>query len=246
MPKTSDSPVPAHKPMTEETVFGRKRFVPGSMLRFGFVRTEDGYRYETDFMNGDFSAVLLVSDRGGITGTVIDRMNGEEYRQLRIDGFQGAYVNTVRAAYEELLRRVADECCTDVPFASDQANRIAGRIAKRFGVGPDFPWEQSRYRDCGVFRHGDSAKWFALIMNVRRGVLLKNGDTRTVDVINLKADPEKIGGLTGRPGVYPAYHMNRRYWITIALDDSLGDEDVMPLVEESFRLTEKNKAPARS
>ena len=150
----------------EEKAFNRKRFVPDSMLAFGFEKTDGAFRYEGDFMNGDFSAALTVSEKGEITGSVIDKMNCEEYRPLRSDSFQGAYVNTVRAAYEEWLGKIAAECCKDVLFSSDQANRIAERIAETFGVGSDYPWEQSQYQSYGVFRHGDNSKWFALIMNV--------------------------------------------------------------------------------
>ena len=221
----------------EQMVFSRKRFVIESMTAFGFVRSDGGYRYETDFMNGDFSAVLTVSDEGAVAGKVIDNMNGDEYRQLRIDGFQGAYVNSVRSAYEDLLGRIAEKCCRDVLFASDQANRIAEMISARFGVGPDYPWEQSQYQSYGVFRHTGNAKWFALIMNVKRRALTNDNDENPVDIINLKADPETIGKLTEQKGIFPAYHMNRKYWISVSLDDSLTDDGVMSLVNESFCLT---------
>ena len=221
----------------EEKAFGRKRFAVERMLDFGFEKTDGGYRYETDFFNGDFSAVLLISDKGEVTGTVIDRMNGEEYRPLRNDTFQGGYVNSVRSAYEDLLGRVADGCCRDVLFASDQANRIAERIAGTLETVPDYPWEQGQYQSCGVFRHGDNSKWFALIMNLKRRVLTKDNDESPVDILNLKAEPDTVGELTRRAGIYPAYHMNRKHWISVSLDDTLTDDGVMALVSKSFELT---------
>lgn len=227
----------------EEKVFRCRRFVAEAMLAFGFVKADGGYRYETDFMNGEFSASLFVSDRGGITGTVTDRMNGEEYRPLRMEAFQGAYVSSVRAAYEALLGQIAEGCCRDVLFASDQANSIAEQIAAAFGVVPDYPWEEKgggRYRSCGVFRHPDNAKWFALIMNVKRRVLPIIGGEELVDIVNLKADPEKIARLTEQAGIFPAYHMSHKTWISVLLDGSLTDAEVMALVNESFDLT-KNK-----
>ena len=112
----------------EGDVFRRKRFETDKLLRFGFTKTAGGYRCETLFMGGDFSAALFVSDAGKITGTVTDEMNKEEYRQLRMENQQGPYVSTVRARYTELLEQIAKECCIDVQFSSDQANRIAKRI----------------------------------------------------------------------------------------------------------------------
>lgn len=221
----------------EEKVFQRKRFVPEAMVAFGFRKTDGGYLYETAFPDGDFSARVFVTDGGAVFGTVIDGMNGEEYSPLRAERFNGAYVNQVRSAYEEILSGIAKACCRDVPFASDQANRIADRIREAYGVKPDFPWGQSPHEHSGVFRHADSGKWFALIMRIRREQLTKDGDKTAVDVMNLKIDP--IEGRPEREGVYPAFHMNHKSWITVTLDDTLSDDKVMALTETSFRMTGK-------
>lgn len=223
----------------EEKVFAGRRFEPRKMLDFGFIKTGGAYRYETDFMNGDFSATVIIFDNGAFDCTVVDKMNDEEYRPLRIDSFSGGYVNSVRLAYEALLESIAGGCCKDVLFASDQANRIAERIAEAFGVAPDFPWKQSKYESCGVFRHADNLKWFALIMNVSRRLITKGGDNSTVDIINLKSEPDMIEQLTRQTGIYPAYHMNRKHWISVSLDDALTDDRVMALLAKSFELTKK-------
>ena len=223
----------------EEKVFAGRRFEPRKMLDFGFIKTGGAYRYETDFMNGDFSATVIIFDNGAFDCTVVDKMNDEEYRPLRIDSFSGGYVNSVRLAYEALLESIAGGCCKDVLFASDQANRIAERISEAFGVAPDFPWKQSKYESCGVFRHADNLKWFALIMNVRRRLITKGGDNSAVDIINLKSEPDMIEQLTRQTGIYPAYHMNRKHWISVSLDDTLTDDRVMALLAKSFELTKK-------
>ena len=219
----------------EEKVFSRKRFVPEAMEAFGFRKTDGGYLYETAFLNGDFSARVFVTDGGAVFGTVFDNMNGEVYAPLRAESYNGAYVNEVRAAYEAVLSDIAEHCCKDVLFTSDQANRIADRIERLYGVRPDFPWGQSPYDSAGTFRHTDSGKWFALIMNIRRGLLSKDADGRMIDVMNLKIDPNEKSPL--QDGVYPAYHMNHKMWITVTLDDTLSDDAVMKLVDVSFRMT---------
>ena len=33
--------------------------------------------------------------------------------------------------------------------------------------------------------------------------------------------------------------MNKRYWISVALDDALSDEEVLELIEKSWNLTTK-------
>lgn len=220
----------------EEKIFQRKRFVPEAMKTLGFRKTDGGYLYEAAFLSGDFSARVFVTDGGAVSGTVIDCMNGEEYAPLRAERFSGAYVNKVRSAYEELLEKIAAACCREVPFASEQANRITDRIFEQYGVKPDFPWGQSPYDNAGTFRHADSGKWFALIMRIRREQLTRDGDKTPVDVMNLKIDPDEPSPL--REGVYPAFHMNHRSWISVTLDDTLSDDAVMALLKTSFRMTE--------
>ena len=119
-----------------------------------------------------------------------------------------------------------------MPFASSQANRISDRICDQYRIKPDFPWKS---KNNGVFRHLNSGKWFGPIMNGRRGLVTKDGDEQNVDIINLKSNTLPVDGQS----VFPAYHMNHKYWVSVVLDDQLGDDDVMRLIDESFRLTGK-------
>lgn len=38
-------------------------------------------------------------------------------------------------------------------------------------------------------------------------------------------------------GYFPAYHMNKTSWITVALDDSVPDDEVKLLLDMSFEAT---------
>ena len=242
--------------MMEDKVFQRKRPVTERLIRKGFREIPGGYRYETAFMDGEFRAVIQFDKRGKFSGQVIDQMNGEEYAPLHMESYNGAYVNTVRNAYEELLQDIADSCCTETIFVAEQSNRIARLILERYGVSPDFPFGESPDEAYGTFRHGDNRKWFALIMNIKLAALLRtknkfaagsgneeeneNPDTR-IDIVNLKILPEKGATLRSEKGIYPAYHMNRVHWISVVLNDTLSDARVMELVDESFRLTKRGR-----
>lgn len=58
-----------------------------------------------------------------------------------------------------------------------------------------------------------------------------------VEAINVKADTMLIDSLVNEPGFYRAYHMNKRYWISILLDGSVSDETIKGLIEESYLKT---------
>ena len=221
----------------EQKVFARMRFSTERLEAYGFEYREACYCLEKEFMDGDFTAELMVFENGSVRGRVIDNMNEEEYIPLRMPNYTGAFVGSVRAAYEELLLDIASECCTEVVFASNQANRISAAILEKYSVEPDFPWDEGKYKPAGVFRHRDNNKWFGLVMNIDRRLLDKGAPEDMIDVLNLKADESRINALHKILGIYPAYHMNHSKWISVVLDDTLADRDVMDLVEESFRLT---------
>ncbi|WP_345789841.1 MmcQ/YjbR family DNA-binding protein [Megasphaera elsdenii] len=173
-----------------------------------------------------------------MTGKVIDTITQDEYYQLRQETATGPYVNRVRSAYRSLLTDIADSCCSDVLFASSQANRLTQAILDHFQVKPDFPWEHSsRYQSYGAFRHTSNRKWFALIMNVKREVLDRDGNTSLIDILNVKIPPAQGDELRQIPGIYPAYHMNHKTWISVVLDETLPDEKILELIDTSYQLT---------
>lgn len=217
-----------------DDVFKNQKFIPEQMSKFGFQKIENTYTYEENFLDDSFRAVVTVKN-GKVDGQVIDCSTGDEYYQIDVPAMQGKFVSSVRAGYLDILGQIVDHCCLTMPFASPQTNRIAVRIYDQYHAAPDFPWKSKNNKDNGVFRHPDSGKWFGLIMNGRRGLVTKDDNEQNVDIINLKSDTLPVDGQS----VFPAYHMNHKYWISVVLDDQLDDDNVMRLIDESFRLTGK-------
>lgn len=215
----------------EDEIFLKKKFDFEKLKEFGFCFENNTYIYSEDFMDGDFKAVIEISDV--LKGKVIDNNSNEEYMPLRIESFDGEYVCKVREAYKSILKRIADICCTNVFFAFEQANRITNQIYETYGIKPDFPWND----DNGVFRHLDTRKWFSLIMYVSIDALLKNGDGHMLNIINVKIDTSKRDELYEIKGIYPAFHMNHKMWVSIALDETISDDKIMKLIQCSFDLT---------
>lgn len=116
----------------------------------------------------------------------------------------------------------------------DLKDKLFEYIRTQYGVEPDYPWEDEDY---AVFRHKDNKKWFALYMIVRRDRVGLEGETG-VDVVNLKIDDAVLHDqLIHEEGIVPAYHMNKRHWITVILDGSVHEEQVVSLVDVSFSAT---------
>ena len=122
-------------------------------------------------------------------------------------------------------------------------DRIFAYIKKKYKATPEYPWGED---DGAVLRHSDNRKWFALVMRVGRGKLGLAGDGQ-VDVVNLKiADRMFKDVLMQNKGILPAYHMNKRHWISVILDGTMPEEELTLLIRDSYRLTApRTRSPAQ-
>lgn len=109
-------------------------------------------------------------------------------------------------------------------------------ITDKYGVTAERLFEKNP--GFQAYRHNDTKKWFALIMDIPKS-RLGLGVQDIIDVVNLKCDPLLIGSLRMEQGFYPAYHMNKENWITVALDGSAPDDKIKMLVDMSYELTMK-------
>lgn len=111
---------------------------------------------------------------------------------------------------------------------------IIAYAKEEFNTNPDYPWAKSP--TYAVLRHQNTGKWYALIMDVKENKLGLTGD-KSIEIINLKCDPELNSLLRSKEGVLPAYHMNKEHWITIKLNSSFPRNELFNLIALSYELT---------
>lgn len=235
----------------EEEIFARSTPNVAAFVSFGFVRGRDGcYRYSEKFLDNQFRADVCIQD-GVITGCVLDMASGEEYLPLRVKRHQGAFVNEVRTSYSAVLHRIKDACFIQLPFLSEQANRIATAVRDMYGDMPDFAFPTAP--TYAVFRNPQNKKWYGIIMNIARSKLTtkhaakksRNNEQhveseKIVEILNVKLAPEKSAQLLAKKGFFLPYHMNKKNWITVLLDGTVHDNVIMELIAESHAFTEKH------
>ena len=112
-----------------------------------------------------------------------------------------------------------------------QRRRITQYIQDTFGTEAEYLWADSPGN--AVFRHPASKKWYAAMMRVLPEKLgLPSGEA--LDIMDIKCDTIMIGSLLSTEGFFPAYHMNKNHWISIVLDGSVSDDQIIPLLELSY------------
>ena len=116
--------------------------------------------------------------------------------------------------------------------------RIIDHITTQYTSDPEHLW--AKYPEYTVFRNARTKKWFALIMNVPANRIGMRGDD-SVYIIDLHIPPAFVSTILPDNMFMPGYHMNKKTWTTIVLDDRLSDEKIIPLINASFTSTGLNR-----
>ena len=114
--------------------------------------------------------------------------------------------------------------------------KIKEYIRETYGILPEYLFKSDP--ECCVFRHLYTKKWFGIIMNISANKIGLNADT-CIDVLNVKCEPDMVAVLNRQSGFAPAYHMNKKHWLTILLDGNVSKEQILQLLDISFELTKK-------
>ncbi len=116
-------------------------------------------------------------------------------------------------------------------------------ISEIYDAEAERPW--AKYPDNVVFRHRDNKKWFALIMPVSYSKLgIPRSDI--TDIVNLKCEPLLIDSFVAEKGIFPAYHMNKAHWISVALDGSAEEDKIKMLLDMSYEQTKTKSGKKQS
>lgn len=220
----------------EDNIFQRTVINTNSLKQYGFQKAKNLWTLEIPFMNNEFKAVISVDGTGHISGNVYETATQDIFLPLRVESMEG-FATEVRNTYSNILLDIKEKCCHENVFISAQTNRLSDAIYKKYGDKPVFPWDDF---SGGVFKNPDTGKWYAIIMNIDVQKLDKQL-TGNVEVMNIKLAPEKILNLHKAKGFYPAYHMNKKNWISILLNDTISDRVLLELLTESHAFTLNRK-----
>ncbi len=217
------------KEIIKKCILDKDKLIP-----FGFIKEKDNYKYITNIMNNKFRVEIIINANNELIGKIYDIETNEEYTNFRVENL-GAFSNSVKEEYIKILKNIVSNCYISHNFSFNQTNRIVNEIIKKYNVSPEFLWD--KYPSYGIFRSKTSNKWFAAILNVDKSKVINN-ESGEIEIINVKVD-DLVNSYLKEKGIFPAYHMSKKSWITIILDDTCKDEKIMDLIDISYELVNK-------
>ena len=215
-------------------IFRSAKIKKDSLTAAGF-ETSDGTMYtkNTTVSNGAFNAniTLSLSDQT-LTVHLFDSATGERYALFDMPSSHGAFVASLREEVQQLIDEIKSKCFE----TSDQKDDYIAWIKTQFDAEPDYPWPDDA---SGSFvLRCPNGKWFALVMRIKYKQLGLIGD-ESVWVVNMKADQDEIPNLIDNKSIFPAWHMNKKHWITVLLTAVTDFEKLCELTQKSYKLVSR-------
>lgn len=121
-------------------------------------------------------------------------------------------------------------------FKSKQSKQIIKYVKEKYNDELEFLW--IKFPKHAIFRHKENKKWYAILVALEENKLGIEGD-KIVDIIVLKNKRENIMNLIDNEKYFAGYHMNKRNWFTIKLDDSIPIKEIYDFIDESYNISNK-------
>ena len=177
----------------------------------------------------DFYVILTLNcAKETLSAQVYDFATDEQYALFDVPSANGAFISQIREQVKNIIEDFRNLCFE----TADLKEKYFEYMKSQFSAIPDYPWDDSP--DAGVFRCKND-KWFALVMKIKYRQIGLTGDEE-VFVVNLKAPPDKIPNIVDHKSVFPAWHMNKKHWITVLLTAATSFDHLCELTEQSYTL----------
>ena len=216
-------------------IFRSAKIKKDSLEAAGFATTDGAtYTMSPTVSAGTFRADITLSlEDQTLTVHLFDTETGEKYALFDMPSSHGAFVASLREEVQLLIDDIKSKCLESKDLKDDYISWIKNQ----FGAEPDFPWPDTP--DYCVFRCPNE-KWFALVMRIKYKQLGLTGDEE-VWVVNMKTDQAEIPNLIDHKSIFPAWHMNKKHWITVLLTAVTDFGKLCELTLKSYELVSKSK-----
>ena len=204
-------------------------FSKEQLKSFGFKEEADKLVYKKEILDSNF-LIEIVFANNQLTIEVYDLEFDEIYSLFSVDSAVGETVQNIRESVEEILSSILG--------LADESGKISSEIIdycnNKYGENHVNPFK--KHPDILAFVN-EKNKWYALFLEVEYSKLNKNTDIKTkVKILNVKYPTDKILEIIDNKHIFPAYHMNKKHWISVALDKNIRLVTIKELIDISYSL----------
>ena len=204
-------------------------FSKEKLLQYGFREEAEKLIYRKEILDSSF-LIEIVFVNSQLLIEVYDLEYDEIYSLYSVDSAVGETVQNIREHVEKLLSSILG--------LADKSGKISSEIIDycndKYGENHVNPFK--KHPDILAFVN-EKNKWYSLFSDVDYNKLNKNTDITTkVKILNVKYPTDKILEIIDNKNIFPAYHMNKKHWISIVLDKNIKLETIKELIDISYSL----------
>lgn len=225
--------------------FRNKRIDFEKLLKYGFVKENNKYIYNQKISNNEFSVNIVITNLEQYS-KLIDLESNSEFALVDVETSVGEFVGNLRIEYENIIKDVIQKCTIKEVFKNEQTKEIIEYIRKKYCDELEFLWE--KFDDNAIWRNKQNNKWYGVLLTITESKLKNNVDkdknidsNKTIEIIDLRYQKEEIENIIDGKKIFPGYHMNKKSWITINLDNSVNIKTIFNLIDNSYNLSIGNK-----
>ena len=211
-------------------LFDKNIFNSKLAIAYGFSKVRDYYILQSDIDMENFNVIVKIG-KDSFEVNVIELPFNEEYVLFNVSDSKGKFVSKIRKKVNELIDDIVKNCFKSL----DYRKILLDYVKEKYGTIPEEPWEDNNH---ATIKTTNSKKWYGIFIYLPYKTLGLDKSGK-IDVLNVKLNPELIESLIDKKHFFPAYHMNKKYWITILLDSDMDLDLIKSLIDESFKLVEK-------
>lgn len=219
-----------------DEIFDNKKANFDKLTKFAFKKQNDIYTYEQKLSNPNFLLKITIGKDDKVNAKIIDIAFNDEYNLHNVQNFYGPFKAQISNEYQKILTEISEKCFENIgdnKFNSIQAKEIIEYIKNKYHDELEFLWD--KYPKSAIARCKETKKWYLLITKIKASSLKLNLDKEIV-IINLHNNEDEILKLLNNKQYFLAYHMNKKHWYTIILDNGLESNAIFKQIDESYKL----------
>ena len=214
----------------EKNIFKNMIFSEKNLINYGFLKKNSVYFYKTKIFDDQFLFEIEIS-KDEIKSSLTEIETGDIYTLFLTETAQGNFVGRVREEYTKILSDICKNCFYKDVFRSMQAKEILSYIQNTYKGNLEFLWE--KLSDTAIIRRSDTQKWYIIFFNQSKRKVGLNSD-EVCDMINIRVNPNEINSIIDNKTYFKGYHMNKKHWITILLDNSVPTKEIIKKINYSY------------
>ncbi|MGN1356403.1 MAG: MmcQ/YjbR family DNA-binding protein [Succinivibrionaceae bacterium] len=200
---------------------------------YGFLPCAEGtFQYQIPIRNGEFELTVRINSNGNIYTELTDPVTGDPYELYKTTA-QGKFVGEIRQIIAQVIADISDKCFETSLFKSRQTHRVIDFVYRNYHQELEFLWP--KFPGNGIWRRNDNNKWFGLVLTVDAEKIGLNLQEK-IEILDLRMDPGEARLVLAQKGCYPGWHMNKKSWYTMVLNDSVPDNILEQRISQSFLL----------